>query len=114
MSRINKTQKYAILWLHNQGMNIEDISVEITVAISQVKNVIENFETKAEKTGIKTKSEPVNAAPRSKNLMITETANKNKHVAIMTKEASQLNDELKKNVAPPTKSKNYIYRPNGN
>lgn len=88
MSKINKTQKYATLWLNSQNKSIEDIAKELGLTEKQVSNIIQNG-TKSE--AIRTKSQPVGSSP-SKNLMIRETANKNKHVAIMTKEASMVND----------------------
>ena len=65
---------------------------------------------KTAEKGLKTKTSPVNGS-RSKNLMITETSNKTRNVAVMTKEASQLNDDLKKNINPTTKKQEGIYRP---
>ena len=41
MSRISKSEKYAILWLHSQGHNIEDISKEINIDdLSKIKRII--------------------------------------------------------------------------
>jgi hypothetical protein len=92
MSRINKTQKYAALWLNSQGQSAEDIANELELTDKQVSSIIQ---ASTRSSAIKTKSEPVASSP-SKNLMIRETVNKNKHVAIMTREASMVNDDAKK------------------
>lgn len=95
MSRITKTEKYAILWLNSQEINVETISKELGLTEQQINNVISKGETNKKNNNIKTKSQSMGVSP-SKNLMIRETANKKNHVAIMTKEASMVNDDAKK------------------
>lgn len=96
MSRITKTEKYAILWLSSQNVDLQTMSKELDLTEQQIKNVVSKSTLVTEKNNnIKTKSESMGVSP-SKNLMIRETANKKKHVAIMTKEASMINDEEKK------------------
>ena len=115
MARLSKTQNYAILWLNSQGTDLVKIADELGLTEKQVLSVIEKgIDTKiSENTKIKTVKSPANS--RSKNLMITQTAGKKtKNVAIMTQEASQLNDELKKTQSGSNRYKdNVIYRPNG-
>lgn len=96
MSRVTKIEKYAALWLNSQSIDLETIAEELDLTQQQVKNIISKNST-IEKTNnsIKTKSQSMGVSP-SKNLMIRETANKKKHVAIMTKEASMINDDEKK------------------
>lgn len=115
MARLSKTQNYAILWLNSQGVELVKIADELGLTEKQVLSVIEKgIDTKiSENAKIKTVKSSANS--RSKNLMITQTAGKKtKNVAIMTQEASQLNDELKKNQSGSNRYKdNVIYRPNG-
>jgi len=113
MSRINKTQTYAALWLHSQGWGITKIANELSLTEKQIQNSIEKSQKVVAENPIKTVSSPVATSP-SKNLMIRETANKKTHVAIMTKESSMLNDDLKKKSTPPVRNNTGIYRPNGN
>lgn len=110
MARMNKLQKYAVLWLNSQGMDVDAISAETKLGKTQISNTISEQDSKASKKGLQTKTSPVNGS-RSKNLMITETSNKTRSVAIMTPEASQLNDDLKKNISTPSKIQKGIYRP---
>lgn len=108
MSRVNKTQKYAALWLNAQNKTIDDIANELDLTEKQVSSILEN-QTKS--SAIKTKSQPVGSSP-SKNLMIRETANKNKHVAIMTREASMVNDSSKKDSEKTTRTQSNIFKIN--
>lgn len=112
MSRINRTQTYAALWLHSQGWTVTKIANELELTDKQIQNAIDKFNKQTGSESIKTVSSPVAKSP-SKNLMIRETANKKNHVAIMTKESSMLNDELKKNSKAPIRNNTGIYRPNG-
>lgn len=113
MSRINRTQTYAALWLNSQGWSVTKIANELELTDKQIQNAINKFDHKQQTESIKTVSAPVAQSP-SKNLMIRETANKKTHVAIMTKESSMLNDELKKkNSNTPIRNNTGIYRPNG-
>jgi hypothetical protein len=113
MARINKMQKYAALWLNSQGWDLTKIANELSLTNSQVKNVVENPEVTAA-AAIKTVSSPMGQSP-SKNLMINESPGK-RSVSIMTKEASALNDELKKKSSSPVSSKiqQGIFRPSEN
>lgn len=110
MARINKMQKYAILWLSSQGLDTEAIVAETKLGKTQIANTITEYANKTSEKGLQTKTSPVNGS-RSKNLMITESSNKTRSVAIMTKEASQLNDDLKKNTNSSSKIQKGIYRP---
>jgi len=94
MSRITKSQKYAVLWLNSQSKNDEEISKELNLTTKQVNSVLKSS-VKPENppsNNLETKTKPMN----SKNLIIKETNNKQK-VAIMSKEFSMISDELKKN-----------------
>lgn len=104
MRTLNKSDKYAIEFLHKQNKTEKEIASELGLTLTQVKKVIKTFsenkpvaETKTDKT---------------KNLMIRQTsAKKNNTVSIMTEGAAQLGDEFIKNM--PTNAKNtdsYIYR----
>jgi hypothetical protein len=103
----NKNQEYAILWLHSQNKKHGDIADELGVGIEKVEAVIRvHSEPKA---STKEKKES-----KSKALMITKTSQKqNASVAIMTQEASALNDDLKKKFnGKGTNTQDFIFRPN--
>lgn len=103
MPKLSKSNIYAIKWLSGQGMSVTDIANELKLSESQVSNNITTQEPPA------TQSESTTPSP--KNLMITQTSGKGTNtVAIMTKQASELGDELKKKHEPP-KSNKGIFRP---
>jgi len=114
MPKLNKTQKYAILWLYSQSKDIPYISEELGVSEKQVCSVTDKSADQIQNNNITTTKSSVSSS-RSKNLMITETSGKKtKSVAIMTREASMLNDDYK-NKIQPDQTKNtdhYIFRPN--
>lgn len=111
MARINKTQKYATLWLHHEGWDIDNISTELDLTTRQVKNIVKDLEPKQEANNEKTKPK----VKSSKDFMITESVNGNHRVSIMTKTASEINDESRKSYQSQINNKNlpHIYRPNG-
>ena len=91
--RLNKTQKYAIQWLLENGHSVEQIIKELKLPEKTVSNFVEKNTKASDKNAVKTTSGPVT----SKDLMIRQTSSKGDHtVAIMTKEASEVNDEFKK------------------
>jgi hypothetical protein len=113
MARINKVQKYAALWLNSQGWDLPRIANELSLTDNQVKNVVDNPSTTPQ-ASIKTVSSPMGKSP-SKNLMINESAGKTRKVSIMTKEASSMNDDLKKANTPEVrKNQKGIFRPFNN
>jgi hypothetical protein len=112
-AKITKIQNYAILWLHSQGHEPESISKELAVEIKSVNRVLEKKAKINEKNNIKTKTE-VAIKPSSKDLMIRHTSSKKTNsVAIMTKEASEINDHAKKNNPVNSRNQKHIFRPNG-
>lgn len=112
MARLNKTQIYAINWLSQQQKDVETIAHELKIPVDQViKSIEKNNKVNQQGADIKDKQAPV--VSRSKNLMINTTLGKqNKTVAIMTKEASEYNDAVKKQaqptIAPKTKAGIFI------
>jgi hypothetical protein len=104
MSRLNKTQIYAINWLHGLNKSAEDIAEDLDLNLDQVTKALEKASSNQKSKNIKTGSEPA-------NLMINKTAGKgNSGVTIMTKEASEKNDALRANTNRETLHK-AIYRP---
>ena len=102
MAKLSKTNKYAISWLNQQGMTNEEISKELTLPLTQVARCIKTETSK--ESGTASENEPV-SKQSSKDLMITKTSGKgNSHVAIMTKAASEVNDEEKKKMEQTTNS----------
>lgn len=114
MARLSKTETYAILWLNSQNQSTEDIAKELALTVKQVTGVVEkNSKTIRGESPIKTVSESAAKNSKSKNLMITHTRDKKtNNVSIMTKEASSLNDELKKDFTTKRFNENTIFRPN--
>lgn len=101
---------YAVYYLADQGDSIKDISKKIEIPSKTVKALI-NSRDENVSSNIKTKTN----STASKDLMIRETSVKGtKSVAIMTKAASEVNDEFKKqfNNSISRTAKNSIYRPN--
>lgn len=111
MPRINRTQKYAALWLNSQGWDTSKISSELELTDGQVKRIIKETQ---DENKIKTASSVVSKNPNSKNLMITESQSGKHKVAVMTKAASEVNDDNAKKYKNNTKvSDDNIYRPLG-
>lgn len=103
MKALNKSQIYAILYLKDVNkLQIENISQELGISQERLQSFLDT--DYAQYTKVKKLT--------SKDLMITETASKkNNSVAIMTKEASEMNDETKKNRPPSNRDQNpNIYR----
>lgn len=111
---VDNVLKYAALYLHSQDKTHTEIATELNISAKEAKSLVSTETTKKSKdskTAIKTTSAPVN----SKNLMITQTEGKKiKSVAIMTKAASEVNDEFKKSLGPTVSrtGKDAIFRPN--
>ena len=111
MPRINRTQKYAALWLYSQDWDVAKISNELELTDTQVKRILK--ETRDENK-IKTASSVVSKNVNSKNLMITDSQSGKNKVSIMTKAASEINDENSKIYKNSKQSPNKnIYRPLG-
>jgi hypothetical protein len=115
MARTSKLHQYAIYWLNSQGSSIDSIATELDLTDKQVAKVLEKNNSVNETNNIKTNSGPVNSIKTSsKDLMIRHTsAKKNNSVAIMTKEASEVNDQAKKNNQTHPNLQKNIFRPNG-
>ena len=118
MSRLTKTQIYAIRWLESQKSTVPQIAKELKLKDSQIASTIarhkKEIEVEKEKpsSAIKTKT---SSTSHSKNLMITNTSSKQmKNVAIMTAEASQYNDATRQSrqaQTPKPNQKQHIFRP---
>lgn len=110
MARPSKAQHYAVLWLNSQQMTNDKIAEELSISEKQVSSIL----SKTEKTttqAIPTAQQPVGT--RSQNLMIRQTSGKKTNtVAIMTGEASMLNDALKDKNTTQRNTDSYIFRPN--
>lgn len=108
---MENNNKYATYYLSDLGMDTAKIAKELKIKAKDVRDVLENRQKDNSVNSIKTTSSKVN----SKNLMITETAAKGtKSVAIMTKAASEINDEFKKKMdsTQSRTAKNAIFKPN--
>ena len=118
MKNDNKIIKYAVLYLKDNGSKESHIARELGITIKEIKQIIKSQTTTVEAKD-KTKPDPIKTKRtqvNSKNLMITETSVKGtKSVAIMTKAASEINDDFRKTVVKnpiiSRTSKNAIYHP---
>ena len=114
MSKLTKTEIYAIRWLSFEGLSSNKIAEELKLPENDVIKAIEKHSrTKKDDTEEKVRTTK-SSAGRSQNLMIRETSGKKLNsVSIMTGEASMMNDELMKNAKAhnPNTEKN-IFRPN--
>lgn len=109
--KITKNISYAINWLLSQNKTPIEISEELNLTEKQVISYIEkNNTTKADDLAVKSSK----VKSKSKDLMIRHTSNKKvNNVAIMTKEASEVNDELKKRFnTTSNRNSNHIFKPN--
>lgn len=107
MAKLSKVNTYAILWLNYSGHTIEHIVEELGVTEKQVASVLQ--------AQSQTKIPAPHNATNPKNLMITHTSGKKlNNVAIMTKDASALVDDVRQNASSSSgrnQEKN-IFRPN--
>lgn len=110
MSRISKIQKYAVLWLNSQDYTHQQIKEELDLTDSQIKNVLKTNKVSHEH-GVSKQS----SLPNSKKLMITESQAGTHKVSIMTKAASEVNDENRKKILTQRNKdfSHYIHKPNG-
>lgn len=91
--RLNRSQKYAIQWMVQEGNDITQIVKELKIPTDEVNKFIEKNCKPNKENSIKTTSSRIKA----KDLIINKTAEKGtKNVAIMTKEASEIADDFKK------------------
>lgn len=111
MSKTNKLNQYAVLWLHSQNTQIADISNETGLSTKQIENIIKKHNTQISSTGDTPTNQHGPVKSLAKQLMITESVGKRQKVSIMTKEASQIADEAKKKQSPVNNNKPYIFRP---
>lgn len=110
--RITKSLGYAINWLNQSGKSVSEIAKELDLTEKQVTAHIEkNPPTNDNK--LATKSEPVKKKKSSKDLMIRHTRDKKTNsVAIMTREASEVNDSLRPSLNRSKLNQDCIFKPN--
>lgn len=108
--KITKTIGYAINWLSFNGRSIANIAEELKLTENQVRLYLEkNKSLKKEELPIKSSS-----VKSSKDLMIRHTRDKKtNNVAIMTAEASAVNDEIRKKISSKINNNiEHIFKPN--
>ena len=108
--KISKSNTYAINWLVSQNKSVQDIASELKLSEDQIIKYLEKHQV-ADSQKLPIKSGPI----KSKELMIRHTRDKKtNNVAIMTKEASEVNDELKRKSINNNIGKNQecIFKPN--
>lgn len=107
MANISNAKKYAVLWLSSQGQKVEEIAKELSLTTDQVTGILPQSPPKPNPE----QSDGV-AQINSKNLMITHTSGKKtNNVAIMTREASEVNDHKAKKMQPKQDTIKGIFRP---
>lgn len=113
MSRLSKTEIYAIQWLDHENFSALEIATELKLNEKQVSKALEKVSSVNKPGKIKTVTEPV--VKQQTNLFIMESQNKkNKGVAIMTKEASEKADSERKADSVNTRNRrneNIIFKP---
>ena len=98
MGKLSKSNVYAIRYLHSQGLDVNQISSEINLSVDKIQSIIDTI--------------PSPEAPNVKDLMITKTAVKNNNtVAVMTKEASMMNDHNRTKNSNTKQSLDHIFKP---
>lgn len=108
--KITKTTGYAINWLYSQNKSISEISEELKLTDEQITKYIEKHNiAKQKELPIKSSS-----TKSSKDLMIRHTRDKKiNSVAIMTGEASSVNDEMRKKISRKSDDQiEHIFKPN--
>lgn len=108
MSDISNTKKYAIKWMNHCGEDISKISYELKISKDKILEILSD--NKSSEVSEKSTTNTIN----SKDLMITQTSGKGANsVAIMTKEASEINDSRR--IKQQSKGNDFekgIFRPN--
>lgn len=100
MSKVSKNNIYAIKYLFGQGLDAEQISAETKITVNAVQSIIESENL--------TRPGP----PTAKDLMINKTAvKKTNSVAVMTQEASMVNDHNRTKHTQSTKNTDHIFKP---
>ena len=108
--KLTKSSTYAINWLYSQGKDAPEIAEELKLKVEAVTKYLEKY-SPSKHDQLATKTSPV-SKKTSADLMIRHTRDKKiNNVAIMTKEASELNDKAKKNTISNTKDRDCIFRP---
>lgn len=108
--KLSRNNTYAINWLYSLGKSAQEISVELKIKSEDVQKYLEKYSPQKHDQ-LATKTSPV-SKKNSADLMIRHTRDKKiNNVAIMTKEASELNDAIKKKTASNTQERDCIFRP---
>jgi len=108
---ISNTKIYAILWLSHKGKDANEIAKELKIPLESVQDAID---TDINSNNMNKKEDSITQKIDSKNLMITHTSGKKTNsVAIMTKEASEINDIKNKSSIKSDKNIKGVFRPKG-
>lgn len=111
MGKINKLTTYAVLWLDSQSTSIEQIILETSLTKKQIQSILDKKSNSDSNTNkIKTTSDQASAKSKVKDLMITESVGRRQNVTIMTKSASEVADEARKNGSVKDTPKSYIWK----
>jgi hypothetical protein len=103
MAKLSKTKEYAIRYLSdNMGLNAQQISKELKLSIEDIEKILPPMKESLKED-------------KTKDLRISQTAVKKiNSVSIMTEAASQVNDEMIKNMNTSGRNLNsVIFKPRG-
>ena len=102
MSKISKSNEYAVKYLSGEGKSPDLIAEELGLTVKKVESIVKTL------GGTKPTNKKI-----TKDLMINKTSAKNNNsVSIMTQEASQVGDEfIKKTVYEKRNTEGHIFRP---
>lgn len=109
MSKLNKTQLYAIRWLLSQEKTQEFIAAELDINLEQVIKTVEKYGSSIKTSEVQTKHSPAKVS----NMITKTSGKKTNNVAIMTKEASEQHDAMKHKTQQTINEKS-IFRPKNN
>lgn len=97
----NKSEEYAVKFLNNEGLDVDQISEKLNLEKSVVEKIVSSHK----------KSSNLKSA---QDMMIRHTAEKKiNNVSIMTRDAAMAADELIKKTATTNSRKESIFRPRG-
>lgn len=113
MPKVSKAQKYAIQFLQNKGLSVDDIATDLNLSAKQIDSVLaeesESVPVDTEQNINKNKTLP-------DSFIINKTSAKgNPSVSILTQQASMLFDDIKKSQKHNNKynEQKFIFKPKG-
>lgn len=110
--KVSRVEEYAIKYLYDViKMDVDTISKELGIAVSSIKKFVGNNQPQANIPTATSKT----SSTLDKDVVLTQTQNKNSGVSIMTQQGSIAGDGVYKNATETVSrtARNAIYRPRG-